>query len=257
MLDYYYPLKNTRPSQSVHYIAGIEKKIMETSNLSVDFYYKEMPITFTFDLNQSELELHTFSDKLQEGTGSAYGMEVLWQGNYKNFSGWLSYGYSKSYRSYPHIMDGKEFLFDYDRTHMFKTIINWQATEKIAYSGSFLYMSGIPKTIETTLQSYYYFNPITNEEGFFPQPVSPLKNNARLPAVIELDIGLKKEIRSGYGAEAMRFFNLNKSYLSVSITNLLFFRRNVIWYISVAGKRYLPVGINYIPGISVGYTLKF
>ncbi len=258
MLDYYYPLKNKKPLQSTHYMLGFEKNISYHSNVSVDFYYKDMTTTYMFDLNENEIERFSFSDILLTGTGESYGAEILWKGNWKKLSGWVSYGYAKSTRSYPEIMDGKKFLFDYDRTHSLKTIVNYKITDKIDYNTSLLILTGLPRTIERTQQSYFYYEPATNQYGFYFFGINETKNNARLPFYLGLDFGIKKEIRSGFGYDLMNYFNFKESYLNVTVSNVLFIRRNVIWYFPISTwDKYLPFGINFLPSFSVGYTLKF
>jgi len=90
-LDYYYPLKNNAPTKSIHYIAGIEKSIGSHSVLSVNTYYIDMPSNYMFDLNLNQLQASTFSDKLEKGSGKSYGIDVMWKGQYKKLSGWMSY----------------------------------------------------------------------------------------------------------------------------------------------------------------------
>jgi hypothetical protein len=257
VLDYYYPLKNKAPSKSIHYIAGLEKSINSQSVLSVEAYYIDMPVTYTFDMNINQLQASTFFDKLQQGSGKSYGIEVMWKGQFKKLSGWISYGLSKSTRSYPFIIDGKSFLFDFDRTHSLKTVLNYQATPDLTYNTSLVLQSGLPKTLESSMQNYFYYNPVSGSLAEYPFGISNNKNNARLPISINLDFGVVKRIRTGFGADLAEFLNADRSYLTVTISNILFFRRNVMWYLPYGGKDYFPLGINYLPSVSAGYVIKF
>ncbi|MDA3823605.1 MAG: TonB-dependent receptor plug domain-containing protein, partial [Bacteroidales bacterium] len=258
LLEYYYPLQNRLPAKSIHYILGAEYSLNKASNLKLDVYYKEMPRVYSFDLNQSEIELVTFSDKLIEGSGYAYGFEILATGKYKHLSGWLSYGYSQSFRKYPEINNNHTFIFDYNRPHSLKAILNWQITERFSYSTSLQFQSGLSKTLETTIQDYYTYNPAAGQLSYYPQPISTNKNNAHLPATINLNIGVKKEIRAGFALFLSEYLKSDQSYLTINISNLLFLRRNVTWYFyNPMGKRYIPIGLNYFPGVTVGYTIKF
>lgn len=256
-LDYYYPLKNNNSSRSVHYILGFEKPVFSSMNLSADLYYIDMPVTYTFDLNQNELEARTFSDKLIKGTGKSYGVEINLKGEFKKLTGWMSYRLCRSTRSYPNIMNGKSFLFDFDRKHSFKAVLNYNITSNVTYNISLLVQSGLPKTLESTLQNHYYYNSLTGELSTYPFGVSAAKNNARLPVQTELDIGIIKRIRSGFGADLAEFIKADQSYFTMTFGNLLFFRRNVLYYYPYGEEKYLPVGINYFPTISVGYIIKF
>lgn len=255
-LDYYYPLHNRKPSTSTHYIVGAEKPVGEFYKFGVDIYYKDISNTYTFDIGVNRSEIINFSDRIKEGTGKAYGMELLWVINRSRLSGMVSYGLSRSTRCFDHIMNGKEYLFDYDRTHSLKTVLNFQASKKISYSGTFEFKSGVPRTIETGSHSYYFYDPVYNETATYPTGITSIKNNARLPFYIRLDFGLKKEIRKGFAAELVEFLNAENSYLNVTFRNLLFVWRNVEWYYPIEDK-YLPVGFNFVPGINAGYTIKF
>jgi len=256
-LDYYYPLINRKPCSSVHHIIGLDKSINNSMLLSVDFYYKDIRRVYTFDYNLSETEVYTFSDKIRSGTGKSFGFEVVWKGTWKKFAGWISYGFGRSTRTYPHIMNGESFLFDYDRTHAFKLMINHQIHPLVSYSATLRILSGVPKTIESMVKSYYYYNPISNEISSFPIYVTEKKNNARLPLFIRLDIGLKKRLTTGFGAQLARFLGADHSYLNLTFGNLLFFHRNVLFYFPVGKKRLYGFGTNYLPEVSMGYTVKF
>ena len=256
-LDYYYPLKNNAPTKSIQYIAGIEKPIGTHSILSANAYFIDMPLTYMFNLNLDQLQASSFSDKLEKGNGKSYGIEILWKGQYKKLSGWMSYGLSRTTRSYPFIKEGKSFLFDYDRTHSFKTVLSYKMTDDITYNTSLVAQSGLPKTLETTMQSYYYYDPVSGSLSSYPFGVENNKNNARLPMSIDLDFGVVKRIRSGFGADLAEFLKADKSYLTATIGNILFVHRNVSWYFPYGGKKYIPVGFNYLPTVTVGYVIKF
>jgi hypothetical protein len=256
-LDYHYPLKDVGPSKSIHYITGFEKFLPHNVNLSVEVYYIDMPVTYTFDLNQSELEAHAFSDKLKQGAGRSYGVEMMLKADFSKVSGWASYSLGRSTRSYPHIMNGKSFLFDFDRTHNIKTMMSYRIAPRLTYNFSLVALSGLPKTVETAMQNYYFYNPVNGSYAFYPFGVAETKNNARLPWIIDVDMGIMKRIRKGFGAELREFLNTDESYLTVSIGNILFLRRNVYWYFPYGGEKYIPIGLNFLPSISAGYVIKF
>ncbi len=256
-LDNYYPLMFREPSTSTHYITGLEKFISDKSSISIDLYYKDISRIYTFDSNLTLSEVSQFPDKLRSGSGEAYGLEILWRGTWKRFSGWISYGFSRSDRSYSHIMDGKTYLYDYDRPHSFKAVVNHQIHPALSYSGTLRILSGTPKTIERYIKSYQYYNPQTGELSFQPSYVTDSKNNARLPLYIRLDFGLQKKIRKGFAAELAEFLGADESYMNVTLGNLLFFRRNVLFYFPVGEEKYYGIGSNYLPEFSMGYTVKF
>ena len=79
-----------------------------------------------------------------------------------------------------------------------------------------------------------------------------------MPWLFYLDFGMQKKVVSGFGKNLAEFFNASESYLTVNVYNVLFFRRNVLYYLVLDGKyTYIPMGNNYFPTVSAGYTIKF
>jgi hypothetical protein len=260
IVDYYYPLGDLDPSKSVHYIAGLEKNINPSLFVSLDGYYKKIPRIYAFDMNN----YFGFSERVQQGNGNAYGIELLINGKVRNISGWMSYSYAKATRQFPgsEINDGKVYDFDYNRPHAFKSVVTYQMTPAFALNTSLVFLSGIKRSIENTLQSYYYYDPVTSQTAFFPMYTTNRKNGARMPPVINLDLGIRKELLSGLGKELAEFFKADESYITVTIRNILFLYRNVEFYIPGNGlpgygDKYIPFGSNYLPSAGFSYTLKF
>ena len=99
-LDNYYPLQGKKPSHSIHTIVGVEAVLLPAVQMSLDFYYKDIPRTYTFDYNASQFAASTFLEKIREGRGRAYGFEYLVKGKFGKISGWISYGWSRSFRAH-------------------------------------------------------------------------------------------------------------------------------------------------------------
>jgi len=260
IVDYYYPLGDREPGKSVHYIAGLEKSLSASLFVSIDGYYKENPRVYAFDMNN----YFGFSERIQQGNGNAYGIELLINGKVRNVSGWISYSYARARRQYPdsEINDGKAYDFDYNRPHTFKSVLTWQMTPTFALNTSLVLLSGIKRSIENTMQSYYYYDPVTNQTAFFPMYTTNRKNGARMPPVINLDLGIRKELLSGLGKDLADFLKADESYVTVTIRNILFLYRNVEFYIPGSGipgygDKYIPFGSNYLPSAGFSYTLKF
>ncbi len=261
-VDYYFPLTNYNPSKSVHYIGGIEARLNPKSILSLDVYYKDIASVYTFDINQTDSEVLTLSDKLMQGSGEAYGAELMLRGGIKNLSGWASYGLSWATRTYPYINEGMKYSYDYNRRHTFKLVANYAITRSLEYNVSFVYLSGTHRSIEQIRQDYYYYDPQKEELSFFPIWISGAKNQAKMPALINLDMSIRKRLRAGFGSQIAEVFNATESYLTITIRNLTFFRRNIEYYFPIAGVdrwegKYFPFGTNYFPSVGFSYTIKF
>ncbi|MBN1782686.1 TonB-dependent receptor [bacterium] len=256
-LDTYYPLGSLAPSASEQMMVGLETGLFGALQVSLDVYHKNIYRTYTYDYNASPLEAHSFHDKLRRGEGKAYGFELLVKGMMGHTSGWVSYGWSRSTRRVSHIMQNRWHPFDYDRPHALKAVLNVRVSPALEYSMVLGVLSGMPKTLETGYSSYYYFDPLNNEVHIWPQVMTPVKNNIRMPWLLTLDFGVKKRLRNGFGADLARFIGADRAYLNVSIRDILFaLHRNVWFYIQYDDDLY-GVGTNYIPTVSLGYSIQF
>lgn len=256
-LDTYYPLTGRQPGRTHMFTVGAEAQLTDALELSMDVYQKDILRTYGFDYNAGPLVADAFLDKLRAGSGGAYGVELLLKGRAGGASGWISYGWCRSERRYPHIMNGRSHPFDYDRPHAFKAVLNYQVHPALEFSGTFRFLSGTPKTLQTGYASYFYFDPTTNQIGLWPHVITPVKNNIRMPAFIQLDLGLKKRLRTGFGADLAKYLGAEDAFLNVTFGNLLFlFHRNVWFYLNLNEELY-GVGSNYLPEISAGYSIRF
>jgi hypothetical protein len=83
-----------------------------------------------------------------------------------------------------------------------------------------------------------------------------------MPSIINFDMSIRKRLRAGFGSQVADVFNATESYVTVTIRNLTFFRRNVEYYIPIGGierweGKFFPFGTNYIPSVGFSYTIKF
>ncbi len=264
IVDYYYPLWNRAPSKSVHYIIGLERNLSSTLALSIDGYYKEIERIYTFDINQQAIEAFGFTNKLQQGNGNAYGIEALLKGKFNKLSGWMAYSLSFANRQYPEsgINNGESYSFDYNRPHTFKSVIRYSLTPNFTLNGSFVFLSGVKRSVETTTQNYFLYDPVNNSTGYFPLYTTNKKNNAKMPPLIFMDLSIEKRLKSGFGKKLADFLNADESYVNVTIRDISFLYRNVMLYFPGAGipgyeNKYIPLGTNYFPRVGTSYTLKF
>jgi hypothetical protein len=256
-LDTYYPLEKQLPSASTQAIVGLEADVTRDLQLSLDLYHKDISRTYAYDYNASQLQSASFLEKLRPGQGESYGLELLLKGRWGRMTGWINYGWSKSTRRFPHILNGSSHLFDYDRPHSFKAVVSHQVTPALEFSGSLRLLSGTPRTLESGYASYFYYDPLTNQTGQWPQVITPVTNNIRMPYYLQLDLGVKKRVRSGFAADLAHYLGAERAFVNVSFGNLLFaIHRNVWFYVRDKEKLY-GIGTNYIPEFSAGYSIQF
>ncbi|MFH1851524.1 MAG: TonB-dependent receptor [Candidatus Neomarinimicrobiota bacterium] len=256
-LDYYYPLLATEPLESVHYILSLEGSVNPRLNYSVSAYYKDLPVLYRFDYNTSASSILAYNADLERGSGVAYGAEIVLRGDWHQFSGWTSYTWSRSTRSYPSIQGGKDYLYDGDQTHNLKAVLLYKLTDQITASTTVTLASGFPRTWETGNINRYTYDPVDNTVGIFSEPYTPVKNNVRYPTRIIWDIGWKKKLREGFGYYLAEYLGSDEAYMNLSIQNLLFLVRNPYMYVYIPKYGYYGYDIYFVPTVSFGYSIKF
>ncbi len=256
-LDYYYPLTGLEPLTSIQYVAGIEGKITDRVNFSATLYYKDLRTLYRFDYLNTLASILSYQAALERGRGEAYGLELLVRGEVGHLSGWLSYSLSRATRSYPSIMEGREFLYDADMTHALKGVVLYSLTADVTASVTAQLSSGYPKTWDLGYANHFTYDPIEDQVGIYPVPLTPVKNNVRYPPRILLDLGWKKKLRTGFGYRLAEYIGSDQAYFTMSIQNILFLRRNPIFYFRFPGMEPYAYDYQLFPMITAGYSIKF
>lgn len=73
-------------------------------------------------------------------------MELLLRKNYGKFTGWISYTYSRAFRTIDGISHGEEYRSPYDRPHNLCIVLNYQFNERLDVSANWIYNTGQPIT---------------------------------------------------------------------------------------------------------------
>ncbi len=137
--------KNVLPQQSWQAAIGAAKVWNDKYEISVEAFYKNMDNVvsyrpgasfFDFDATQS------WEDKITQGNGKAYGLEVLVQRKIGRTTGWLGYTLSWNNRSFDEINGGETFAFRYDRRHDLSLLVTHELSDRIILTGAWVYGSG-------------------------------------------------------------------------------------------------------------------
>ncbi len=251
-LEYFNSLENYEPIASEQFIAGFEGYLNEDIFCSVTGYYKDLFRLYKFDYSDASGE-----QAPEAGKGKAYGIETLIRGKFGKLSGWISYTLSRGTRSFPSYRNGKEFLYDGDQTHNIKSVLMYNLTRDITASTTLQFSSGYPKTWETGKYNQYSYDVVNDWIGIFPKDITPAKNNVRYPPRMLLDIGWKKKLRSGFGYNLAEYLGSENAYFTMTIKNVLFLKRNPYYYFYLEDYGYYGFGMNYMPSVSAGYSIKF
>lgn len=138
--------EDLRYTQSLHGVLGVEKRIFSNLKISVEGFYKKYnnyPISKIngISLANTGAEFGIVGNEPVDfdGKGKSYGLELFVQQKlWKNFYGWLTYTY---FRSFFTNSDGKSVASSWDQQHLVNLILgkrfkkNWEAGIKFRYSG--------------------------------------------------------------------------------------------------------------------------
>jgi TonB-dependent Receptor Plug Domain len=175
--DYGNPkLKN---EQATHYVLGWDTKWSSDYESSIEIYHKDMKNLVATAVKNPEKKYEN------NVIGKSQGFEVfLKKQKTGKYSGWLSYGFSKSQRKDP--KSGKWRLFDYDVPHSVNLLGSYKATGQWELSSKLQYKTGTPYTKINGAQfnqatGKYIPNNIENDGVLEP-------NNKRIPSTFQVDV---------------------------------------------------------------------
>ena len=142
---------NIKPQQSRLYAAGIATTIKGEYEFSLEGYYKSMSnvisykegANFLFSLDDS------WEDKVTQGDGESYGLELFIQKNKGRLTGWIGYTLSWNWRQFDDINNGDRFPFRFDRRHDIAVVGSYRLSDKISLAANWTYGTGNAITINT------------------------------------------------------------------------------------------------------------
>lgn len=133
------------------------------------------------------------------GKGRSYGIEFMAQKKFGRTTGWVSYTWAKSFRTFDHpgkeINGGKEFYDPTDRRHNFNVVVNHRCNRHWSLSASWTYQSGRRGNLPlTTIFSGQHSTGITSESTFIDDIMMTntynIPNSYKLPDVHHLDFSI-------------------------------------------------------------------
>jgi hypothetical protein len=175
-----------KPQQVDQFSLGYFKNFKEKRyEAFVEVYYKDINNVLEFkDGAQLILNQHIETDLLQ-GKARAYGVETQVVKLTGNFTGSLSYAFSRSLRTIKGEFDdetinhGNEYASNFDQPHVVNLSWKYNFTRRHFFTGSFTYRTGRPITLPLTAFSI---------DNFTASAFSD-RNQYRIPDYHRLDIG--------------------------------------------------------------------
>ncbi|MDR0729664.1 MAG: TonB-dependent receptor [Prevotellaceae bacterium] len=181
---------------------------------SVEAYYKWLNNVIDFKDHPEVLMNDVVETEIRTGSGQNYGVELMVRKNNSRFTGWLSYTWSRAFRTIPEINGGRKYSSPFDRPHNINVVLSFDVSKRLSASLNWIYATGQPVTFP---EAFFQF-------GNDRVPVYTQRNTYRFPDYHRMDASLN--IRLGRLAPNKKW----KHELNVSVYNL--YGRKNPWTIS-------------------------
>ena len=246
------PMQSDQLAVGAYYTTG--NKIY---SFSIEGYYKWMKHLMDYKDNYQFLPPSTsWEDKLTQGKGRSYGVELIVRKEKGKITGWAGYTLSWNDRQFTEINKGKRFPAKFDNRHKFNIIANWKIKPKLELTGSWTYATGNRLTV-----SFENYQAVSPQHPFPGGSLVPPyidsggldyyteRNNFQLPAYHRLDLGIniyRPKKKNRMGIWNISIYNVYSYMAPVSIRKGWWYNNDCFYTLGI-----VPI----IP--SVSYTYKF
>jgi hypothetical protein len=270
--DIWAPATGTTPPAFSHQItSGFSYQLPYGMSMSLEGYYKVLGDIISYRDGATYFgTFENWENKIARGTGSAYGGEIFIHKPEGRLNGWLSYTYSRSFRRFEGINNGRPFPFRFDRPHNFSLNLSYALKNpNHRLSLSWMFVSGARATIPTKryttpfdlhefLQGYGE-NPLTLQttylfynSAFF----SDSRNNFQMTPFHKMDISysMTKEKKNYNRTFTVGIYNLygQRNPLYVFFDGTAYFDENLNTY-DARGRIIEYSFLMWIPAISYAW----
>ncbi len=244
-LDVWIPSNLTiKPESANQYAVGAFANFMDNLlETSVEVYYKQLYDVIDFKDHAKVIGNSVVETEIRTGTGENYGVELMVRKNQGVLTGWVSYTWSRAFRTVPTINQGMPYSSPFDRPHNLNIVLSYAINPRITASLNWVYVTGQPVTFP---EARYVF-------GDDYIPVYSARNTYRMPDYHRLDASVDLLLGKQYPGKRWRHS------LNISVYNL--YGRKNPWTINFKtdanGSQYAEM--TYLFGIvpSITYTVSF
>jgi outer membrane receptor protein involved in Fe transport len=132
-----------RPQTSDQVAVGFAQNFRENYEISLEGYYKTMDNVMEYKEGASFLDADgSWEDKIVQGDGRSYGVELFAQKKTGAFTGWVGYTLSWADRQFDELNGGRRFFYKYDRRHDISIALMKRFGQKIEMSGTWVLGTG-------------------------------------------------------------------------------------------------------------------
>ena len=212
-----------KPQVADQVAIGISRNFQKKYEVNIEAYYKKMANVLEYREGASYFDIDgSWENKVLQGEGKSYGLEVLAEKKTGRLTGWIGYTLSWSDRTFELLNNGKTFPYKYDRRHDVSFVTIYRPSKKIELSGTWVYGSGNAITIPTA--SFDARNPFRPQSSVINGKVYGGRNGYRMDAYHRLDLNVSfiRQTRWGESRWAFGVYNTycrrNPYYIDVVTT---------------------------------------
>lgn len=238
-IEFWMAADSARPPQQAHNFSLSYNLGLEGWKISAETYYKILRNQVEYIGSMMDVFYGDFSleNSVAAGHGRAWGVNLMLQRTEGPVTGWVSYAYGRSLRTFDGLQDGLEYPAAHERVHEIDAVATWKINEKWDLGASFVLATGLPYTAPAAL--YTLGNRLVCEYGPY--------NGARLPYYSRLDFSGTWHIRPNSGLTFSLYNALGrKNALAMGI----YYKKNDESY------AFQPVSIylRWLPSVSYYYN---
>jgi hypothetical protein len=181
--DIWYPSSpNIKPQKCDQFAIGYFRNFIDNMlETSVEVYYKNMHNVIDFKDHAFIYGNKYLDGEIRTGKGRSYGAEFMIRKNTGNLTGWISYTYSRTFKTIADINFGREYQSAFDRPHNFVAVVSYNITPKLNVAANWVYNTGQPVT--------YPYGKYTVDN--VPYAIySGERNKSRYPAYHRMDLSV-------------------------------------------------------------------
>jgi hypothetical protein len=184
--DLWYPVTSTIKPQAAEQIAiGYHHLFKEIkTSLTVEGYYKWLNNLIEYREGANLILNNNFENELLQGTGDAYGAEVLLKKDEGRFTGWIGYTLAWATRDFDELNGGETFPAKYDRRHNISIVGTYQLSERWTVSAVWVFSNGS----RFTAQIGQYLMPNATLTGVDIIPLYTKRNEVSMSSSHRMDI---------------------------------------------------------------------
>lgn len=246
-------LPETSQQLSANWSGYFYNKMFE---VDLSIYYKEMENLISLKEGYENMpRLTHLENKIEkDGTGTAYGAEIMLKKNKGKNTGFISYSYSHVTRKFANFNQGNPYNYEYNRPHNVSVSYNRELSKKWTMSFVWVYQSGFLYT--PAIGKQYTISQHDEKKEW--AIIYGEKNSKNLPAYHRLDAGINYTTKNKNGNAVVWTFSIYNLYNRQNTSNLYYDNDNDIENVTDISQALQLYRTTYFPVIpSIAYKVYF